>query len=107
MDTQSFQDGRTYEGLVRQITACYDEISTASNRASMRETLKGHVSEAFRQLIDLNAQYTPPQGEYRRVARLAAAALDEETYLAFQREITVEMTTDLRQRLDALDATRS
>ena len=80
MAFEAFDDGRKYEGLVRQLNSIFDEINQAKDRAHIRSAFQHIVEDIFPKIESLSRKYDIKRSELAHNAHIYACCVDEKFY---------------------------
>lgn len=83
----SFEDGREFEGLVRQIKAIYSEVEKAKEREERRLALRSTLDNIFLRVKNLAEEYGITNNEIREIHQLYASCINEQLYQNYKAKL--------------------
>ncbi len=86
MALKAFDDGREYEGLVRQLNAIFEEIDRAKDREARRGIFKHILDDIYPKIYSFEEKYGVDRAERGHNAHIHACCVDEKFYLGYKEE---------------------
>lgn len=83
----AFEEGREFEGLVRQIRSIFDQIDSSDDRNVMRRTFCSTLNDIFPRAQSLAEKYAVSDSERREIVHLHACCVDEDFYQRYKKEL--------------------